>query len=84
MGRTDRLFKIVNGAGALFNNLKEIIISDFKENSPQRITVTYLGNGKVKISLYKNQGKDEHVLCLCDDLPTAIKGFKVPDTNDRK
>ena len=68
---------MVNGVGAFINNSKEIVISDYKHNFPRRITITYLANEKVKISLYRDQGKEEHVLCICDDVPKAVKEFKL-------
>ena len=73
---------MINGVGVLFNNCKDIVISDYKQNKPNRITVTHLSNGKVKISLYSDQGKEEQVLYLCDDFPTDIKGFKVAKVRD--
>ena len=68
---------MINGVGVLFNNCKDIVISDYKQNKPNRITVTHLSNGKVKISLYKNQGKEEQVLCISDGVPRAVRDFRL-------
>lgn len=84
MGRTDRYFKTVEGVGAVLTYKKDIVISDFKHNSPQSITMTHLANEQVKISIYKNQGKEELVLFIGDDVPTAaVKLFELPDQGDR-
>ncbi len=47
--------------GAFLANNKDIIISDFNVNCPERITISYLANGQVKISIYEKEGSEEQI-----------------------
>ena len=82
MGRTDKTFQSVEGAEAFYTNMKDVVISNFTNNYPQRMTITYLANGQVKISYYQNHGKDEQIFFICDrdHVPIAVKNKQLPDS----
>ena len=82
MGRIDKQYNQIQGVGALFNNLKDIVVSDFKNNCPRRITATYKHNGEIIVSIFSNNGDDEQKLFQgkCDYLPIAVIDQKIPDS----
>ena len=57
MGRIDKQYNQIQGVGALYTNTtdRDIVVSDFKNNCPRRITATYK-NGVIKVSIYSDNG----------------------------
>jgi len=61
------------------------VVSDYRHNCPERITTTHLANEQVKISLYKNHGRDELIVFIGLSVPTdAVKLFRLPDEFDNE
>ena len=81
MGRIDKQYNQIQGVGALFTNTKDIVVSDFKNNCPRRITTTYKSNGEIKVSIYSNNGEEEEIVFegKCNYLPVAAIDKKMPD-----
>jgi len=81
MGRIDKQYNQIQGVGALFTNTKDIVVSDFKNNCPRRITTTYKSNGDIKVSIYSNNGEQERIVfqAKCDYLPQAAIHKNMPD-----